>query len=155
MSPKLKSWLLLGGIFVIGVVTGSALTIGLGPRFAHAPERGEMKQRMMAHLTKRLNLTPDQQAKIQPIVDDADGKMQALLHEDRQRSAEIFKDADEQIAALLTPDQQADLKSLEAEREKMFHGKFGHGGHEDQPPPGPAPPPPPPPSPPANKATGA
>src|ERR1700683_4999799 len=35
MSSQLKPWLLLAVIFVVGVVTGSALTMGLGSYFKH------------------------------------------------------------------------------------------------------------------------
>ena len=151
MSPTVKPWLLLGGIFLIGVVTGGVLVMGLGPRFIHPSlqsARG-MKVHWMESLTKRLNLTADQQAKIQPILTDADTKFQALIHDERQHGSQIFKDADDQISALLTPDQQVELKKMEAEREKMFSGhmrqkdgKFGHDG-PDKPAPPPQPPPPP------------
>jgi Spy/CpxP family protein refolding chaperone len=157
MSPKVKPWLLVCGIFVIGVVTGSALTIGVGSRFLHPPQGAHsMKANWMDRLTKRLNLTPGQQAKIQPILADADTKFQALLHDERQHGSQIFKDADDQIEAILTPDQQVELKKMEAEREKMFPGHMhaGHGGQDAHEPPKPEPPPPtdnpaPPPVPPA------
>ena len=148
MSPKVKSWLLLAGIFVIGAVTGGALTIGLGPHFQHPSQRPHsMKANWMEVLTKRLSLTPDQQTKIQPIVADADVKFQALFEDEKQQGSQIFKDADDKIEALLNPDQQAELKKIEAERQKMFHGhmhpggNYGHGG-EDQHQSPPAPPPP-------------
>jgi Spy/CpxP family protein refolding chaperone len=147
MSPKFKPWLLLGGIFVIGVVTGSALTIGLGPHFMHGSGERDMRKHWMAHLTAELNLTADQQAKIQPILADAEGKIQALRHEQVEHGYEIFKAADEQISALLTPDQKVELQKMEAEREKMFAGHmhppgsmFNHDGPDDRmPPPPPAP----------------
>ena len=147
MSPKLKPWLLLGGIFVIGVVTGTALTIGLAPRFLHPPQHN-MRANWMDRLTNRLHLTLDQQAKIQPILADADTKFQALLHDERQHGSQIFKDADDQIEAILTPDQQVELKKMEAERERMFPGhhpgggNFNHGGPDEHQPPPPASPPP-------------
>jgi Spy/CpxP family protein refolding chaperone len=146
MSPKLKPWLLVCGIFVIGVVTGSALTVGLGSRFLHPGQGGyNMKAHWMTRLTDRLHLTADQQAKIQPILADADTKFQALIKDERQSGSQIFKDADEKIEAILTPDQQVELKKMEAEREKMFAGhmhpgggNFNHGGqvgHMPPPPP--------------------
>jgi Spy/CpxP family protein refolding chaperone len=122
MSPKFKPWLLLGIIFIVGVVTGSALTIGLGPHFMRPPVPREMKGHWMAHLIRDLNLTDDQQAKIQPILTDADSKLQALRHDEVERGAQIFKAADDQIAALLSPEQKAELLRMEAEREKMFSG---------------------------------
>ena len=150
MSPKMKPWLLVCGIFVIGVVTGGALTIGLGPhvyRFVHAsapPAPRDMKKNWMAHLIRDLNLNADQEAKIQPIVTDAAAKLQALHHEEMEQGSQIFKAANDQINALLTPDQQVEMQKMEAERQKMFPGHmhsggFRHDGPDDQ-----APPPPPP-----------
>lgn len=152
MSPKIKPWLLLGGIFVIGVVTGAALTIGLGPHFARfmhppVPAQHDMRKNWMAHLTKALNLSADQQAKIQPIVTDASTKLQALHHDEMEQGSQIFKTANDQISALLTPDQKAEMQKMEEERQKTFPGHmhpgggFHHGGPDDQMPPPPAPPP--------------
>jgi Spy/CpxP family protein refolding chaperone len=145
MSSLLKPWLLLAVIFVLGVVTGAALTIGLGPRFMHAPGAQQMKRLWMEHLTKRLNLTADQQAKIQPILADADTKIHALHRDEVDRFSQIFKETDDQISALLTPAQQAELQKMESEREKMFGHMHHHGvpGDEGGMPPPPAPPPPP------------
>lgn len=128
---KFKPWLYLATIFVVGAVTGSALTIGLASHFMKPPGAQQMKQHWMMFLTKQLNLTPDQQAKIQPILTDAESKIQALHRDEMERGSQIIKTANDQIAAILTPDQKAQLAKLEAEREKMFSGHmhpWGHGG---------------------------
>jgi Spy/CpxP family protein refolding chaperone len=157
MMNKLKPWLLMGGIFVIGVVTGGALSFGLGAHFMHGPmDNRDMNKHWMAHLTKELNLTADQQAKIQPILADADVRFHALFRDEKQQGAQIFRETDDKIAAVLTPDQEAELKKMEAEREKMFPGhrhspgdKFDHGAPDgSMPTPPPPPPGPPPPLPP-------
>jgi len=168
MSLKYKSWLLLGGIFVVGAVSGAALTAGLGPRFAlppmpHSPEAHDMNRHWIAHLTHELSLTTDQQAKIEPILADAESKLQSLHHDEVERGSQIFKAADDQIAALLTPDQKLALQKMQKEREKMFSGhvhswgaphegsgdSHHHGETEDSPPPPPPPGSPPPPAAPA------
>jgi Spy/CpxP family protein refolding chaperone len=159
MSSKLKPWLVLAIIFIVGVVTGSALTIGLSPYFIHPPGEMSMKRHWMAELVHRLNLTADQQAKIEPIVADASTKLQSVHRDEMERGAQIFKEAHDQISALLTPEQKVELQKLESEREKMFSGHMRPRGpthegpdgmhHHD----GPesdnsmAPPPPPPPAP--------
>ena len=122
---KLKPWLLLAVIFVVGVITGSALTIGLASHFMHPSGGQQMKQHWMMMLTRQLNLTADQQAKIQPILTDADTKIQALHRDEVDRGSQIIKAANDQISAILTPEQQAQMKKMEADREKMFSG---HGG---------------------------
>jgi Spy/CpxP family protein refolding chaperone len=147
MSSNFKPWLVLAIIFIAGILTGSALTMALSPHFAKPPAPRDMRQHWMARLTDRLKLTPDQQAKIQPILADATTKAQALHRDEVQRGSQIFKAANEQISALLTPDQKVELQKMEAEREKMFSGHMHrHGGPDDD---GRMPPPPPP-APPAN-----
>ena len=151
MSSQLKPWLLLGIIFIVGVVTGSALTIGLGPHFMHTPGAPQMKRLWMRHLVERLNLTSDQQAKIQPILTDAENQIQSLHREEIDHGAQIFKETNDRIAALLTPGQKVELQKIENEREKMFSGHIHHhGGPGDD---GGAPPPPPPPPPPPSGAS--
>ena len=132
MSSKLKPWLLLAVIFIVGVVTGSALTIGLGPHishFMHPPGPHDMKKHWMEHLTHKLNLTADQQAKIEPILADAETKFQSLHRDEMERGAQIFKSSNDQISALLTPEQKVELQQMESEREKMFSGHMHH--HDD------------------------
>jgi Spy/CpxP family protein refolding chaperone len=152
MSLKFKSWLLLAVIFIVGVVTGAALTIGLGAHFRHPPGEQQMGRLWMTQLVQRLNLTADQQAKIEPILADAKTKIKSLHRDEVERGSQIFKAAHDQIAALLTPDQNVELQKMEAEREKMFSGHMRPWGplpggmhHHDGPDDGPMPPPPPPP----------
>jgi hypothetical protein len=153
MSPKFKPWLLLGVIFVVGIVTGSALTIGWMSHFTPPPGEQQMKRHWMTRLVDRLNLTADQQSKIQPILTDAEKKIPALHRDEMDHGSQIIKAADDQIAALLTSGQQVELQKMESEREKMFSGhmhpwgashddRYHHDGAPDPhapPPPGPPP----------------
>jgi len=165
MSSKFKPWLMLAVIFVVGVVTGSALTFGLGPHFMHHPGQQQISggqqinpqqinRLWMAQLVQRLDLTADQQAKIKPILTDARIKIQSLHRDEVERGSQIMKTAHDQISALLTPEQKVELQQMEAEREKMFldhmrpwgpphEGPGGvrrHGGPEDNMMPPPSPP---------------
>jgi Spy/CpxP family protein refolding chaperone len=143
MSSQLKPWLVLAVIFIVGVVTGSALTIGLGSHFIHPPGEQQITHHWMTHLVQRLKLTADQQAKIEPILADAETKFQSLHHEEVEHGSQIFKAANDQISALLTPEQNVELQKMETEREKMFSGHVrpwgppheGSGGtyHHDKP----------------------
>ena len=169
MSSKMKPWLVLSVIFIVGIVTGSALTVGLAPHFVqppppHAPEPTEIKSHWLAYLTRRLNLTADQKAKIDPIVADATARLQALQHKEVEADSQIFKAANDQIVALLTPEQKVEMQKMESEREKMFSGHMRpggpphdgsgemhhHGGTNEN---GAPPPPPPPPTPAASTNT--
>jgi Spy/CpxP family protein refolding chaperone len=122
MSLKLKPWAVLTVIFIVGAITGSALTIGLGSHFMHSPGPRDMKRHWMAHLTHDLNLTTDQQARIQPILADAETKIQALHRDEIERGSQILKATDDQISTLLTDAQKTELQKMEEEREKMFSG---------------------------------
>ncbi len=155
MSSQVKPWLVLAVIFIVGVVTGSALTIGWTSHFQRPQGPPQIRRLWMAHLVTRLDLTPDQPAKIQPILAEAEGKIQALHRDEVEHGAQIIKTTDDQIAALLTPEQQTELQKMESEREKMFSGHmrpwgsphdgpggmFQHGGPDEQLPAPPLPPP--------------
>lgn len=132
MTSVVKPWLILTIIFVAGVATGVALTIALSSHFISPPGEAQMREHWMAGLVRRLDLTADQQAKIQPIVADATTKIQALHRDEIDHGSQIIKSADDKIAAILTPTQKAELQKMESEREKRF---FGHmhpwgPGHE-------------------------
>jgi Spy/CpxP family protein refolding chaperone len=125
MSAVIKPWLLLGGIFVVGIVTGSALTLGISSHFLHSPHNdADMRAHWISFLVQRLNLTPDQKAKIKPIVMDATTRIQALHRDEVQQGSQIIRTANEQILAELTPDQKVQLQKLEDEREKMFQTRM-------------------------------
>jgi protein CpxP len=95
----------------------------------HAPS----PQRQAEHLSKELNLTPDQTAKLTPIFADRDQKMKALWGNGQQQSQPDFrqqmhaiqKSTNDQLATVLTPDQLQQMKS-------MRHGR-GERGHHGQP----------------------
>ena len=138
MSSKFKPWLLLAVIFIVGVVTGSALTIGLASHFLHPPGGQQVGRLWMAQLVRRLDLTADQQAKIEPILVDARTQIQSLHRDEVERGSQIFKATHDRISALLTPEQNIELQKMESEREKMFLGHMRpwgplrhHGGPGD------------------------
>jgi Spy/CpxP family protein refolding chaperone len=128
MSASVKAWLLLGGIFIVGVVTGYALTFGFALHF-HGP-RGEadMRTHMMAQYVRRLNLTDDQRAQIAPIVRDTAHNIQELHRDEVGRGFEIFHMANQKILAILTPEQKAQLQRLEQEQDMMFSNRPTHPG---------------------------
>jgi protein CpxP len=87
-------------------------------------------QRQAEHLSKALNLTQDQTAKLAPIFADRDQKMSALFQNQQlapqdkhQQMHAIQKSTNEQLATVLTPDQLQQVKS-------MHHEHGGHMRHE-------------------------
>lgn len=87
----------------------------------------------LEHLTKKLDLTKEQQDKILPIIEEKHKKMEAL----HDQMKEIRQQAMGKIEAELTPDQQKKWKEMQEERkEKMKeykekHGKGGKKGKHD------------------------
>jgi Spy/CpxP family protein refolding chaperone len=113
-------------------------------------------------LTKQLNLTEDQQAKIKPILEASHEKAQQLREshkpqqgangeaaqppsreerqEMRKQMEQIHNDTISQVRAQLTPDQQTKFDQLVAnmnqhEREGMRHRRGNEGGNGENPPP--------------------
>ena len=74
---------------------------GPGGRHGHGGPGGPLE-----NLTETLNLTPDQKAKIQPIVDQAKPQIAAIHQEAMQKTKAVMDNAMAQIRPLLTPDQQ-------------------------------------------------
>ena len=139
-SAIFKPWLVLVLIFLAGVGTGILLTVGLRAHFMHPPGVQIMKRHWMAYLTQKLNLTADQQAKIDPIVTDAISQLQKLHQHEMSQASHIRELVNSQISALLTPDQKVKLQQMESERDRGFLGRNHFGMHSGGPTPGGLPP---------------
>jgi Spy/CpxP family protein refolding chaperone len=75
-------------------------------------------QREAAKLSKKLNLSSDQTAKLEPILADRDNKIAALTNDTtiapavmKQQMRTIRQQTRQQLATILTPDQLQQLKS--------------------------------------------
>ena len=97
-----------------------------GPR-QHGQWQGHQPnpQAEVKMLTKRLNLTPDQAAQIEPILADRQARMQALKPAEgsqpdfkamRQQRRAIMEDTQAKLAGILTPDQMAKLQERKGGR---------------------------------------
>ncbi len=78
-------------------------------------------------MTAKLNLTPDQQAKITPIIADRQQQMQAIRTDTSSRPMQRMKKAkavteesDKKINAVLTPDQQKQYAALEEQMKEQM-----------------------------------
>jgi protein CpxP len=93
----------------------------------HRAHRAPNPQKQAEFISKKLNLSADQTAKLTPIFADRDQKFQALMQDQsltpQQRHEQmkaIHQSTKQQLATVLTPDQIQQLKS-------MRHGHRGHG----------------------------
>jgi periplasmic protein CpxP/Spy len=89
----------------------------------------------LKHLTKQLNLSDDQQAKLKPILEDQRKQMDgirndsSLSREDRfSKMQEVRQGSDTQIKSVLNDDQQKNFDKMreeQANRMKRWHNKGG------------------------------
>jgi Spy/CpxP family protein refolding chaperone len=74
---------------------------------------------VLKHMTETLNLTPDQQAKVQPILDQAKPQVIAIHQEAMQKMKAVMDDTTSKIRPLLKPDQQQKLDNIRQAHEDM------------------------------------
>ena len=91
----------------------AAAAIALGGFGVALAKTGPGGHRAGLDLTKSLNLTPDQQAKVQPILDQARPQIVAIHQDAEQKTTAVITTAVAQIRPLLTPEQQ---KKLDAQQ---------------------------------------
>lgn len=113
----------------------------------HGPGHGQFDPaKRAAMLTKRLNLSSDQQSKVEEILKSEQSQMQSLRtdssvsQEDRHsKMMEIHKSSNDQIRALLNDDQQKKWDQMQSRRQEWMqghhHGGQAPGGSTDSPPP--------------------
>lgn len=73
----------------------------------------------MEHLTKALDLTPEQQAKIKPILEQAKPQLKAARQESMEKVKAIRENMQAQIRPILTPAQQQKFDAVKKAREDM------------------------------------
>lgn len=126
-------------VFIAGVTTGALFgthqikrRIFLGP-----PHSGDVSERMRGHLQEALDLTPEQAAKIAPIVDATSAKLEAIRVETAERVRQVMEESKTEIAPQLTPEQQKKLQALKQKHIRILK----HHGFSPPPPesPGPSP----------------
>ena len=96
----------LGGFVVVQAQPGSG---GHGHAFG------------LQGITKQLNLTSDQQTKVQPILDQAKPQIAAIHQEAMQKMKTVMDSTLSQIRPLLNPDQQKKLDDIQKARQDMMN----------------------------------
>jgi len=127
-------WKLIAGfllVFIAGGITGAFV----GGSYArqhffelHHPERiaGRMKER----LRSELNLTPEQAAKISPIIDKTTAQLRDIRRDTGRRVHEIIADAHRQMAAQLTDQQRQKLTQMEERHRRWRQHRFHDSSDE-------------------------
>ncbi len=87
---------------------------GHGPGHCHG-----MRGNPLEHLSNKLDLTADQKAKVQPIIDQARPQIEAIHKEAMEKMRSVMENAGTQIRPLLTPEQQQKFDAMKQAHEKM------------------------------------
>ena len=104
----------------------------MGHRMGHGPMMPSVDDQVK-HLTKKLNLSDDQQAKLKPILEDQHKQLQAI-HNDSSLSREdrfskmqaLRQSSDTQIKSILNEDQQKNFDKMREEQQGRM-GKWKGG----------------------------
>ncbi len=75
----------------------------------------------LQHLTKQLDLTSDQETKVQPILDAAKPQLIAIHQEAMQKAKGVIDNSVTQIRPLLTADQQKKLDAIQKAHQDMMN----------------------------------
>jgi predicted metalloprotease len=116
---RLKIWLVLVVVFVLGGVTGSALT-GLLTTRARGDRAGSREQRF-EKMRQDLKLDDKQTAAVREILDETRNEYRALRTELRPRFEEPRLKARSRIRALLNTDQQQKFDALAAQQDAQHN----------------------------------
>lgn len=121
-------WKLIAGfllVFVAGGITGAFVGGSYARRHfleLHRPEGigAQMKERLRAEL----NLTPEQVAKISPIIDKTASQLRDIRRDTGQRVHQFISEAHRQMAASLTDEQRQKLQQIEEQHRRWRHHHF-------------------------------
>jgi hypothetical protein len=128
---QFSKWKTIGyaaALFATGAISGVALGVYETKTHLLEPQRTqEIADRIKTRLQAKLDLSPDQEAKINPIVDNTAAEVRTARMEMAQRIGKIFEESYAKISAILTPDQRKKLDQMEKERaDMMSHWQENH-----------------------------
>ena len=110
---------------IITLTAACSLALGVFIAQAHDPAEGGHGKgghrwgNPLGHLTEKLDLTADQKAKVQPIIDQAKPQLQTIHQDAMQKAKAVMDNTMAQIRPLLTPEQLTKLDAMKAAYEKM------------------------------------
>ena len=123
MSRNLKLWIALAGVVVffagaaVGLFAGAVHVRHHAVMFRHGPHMGE---RMQEHLEHELRLTPEQSAKVTPIIQQMSAQLESIRQETSERVTKTMNDSHQAMLPLLTPEQRQKLEELRRRHENMM-----------------------------------
>ncbi|PYJ17072.1 MAG: hypothetical protein DME96_07365 [Verrucomicrobia bacterium] len=95
------------------IVLGGIVMVQAQPGAGGGGGRGHGKRLMLERLPQELNLTSEQQTKVQPIIDQAKPQIATIRREAMQKIKAVMDSTMSQIRPVLTPDQQRKLDDIQ------------------------------------------
>jgi len=113
-------------IFLAGAGSGALVGWQVCRRTPVAPvPPAEIGARLRARFQSQLALTPEQVQKINPMIDQAMHRVEAIRNETANHVFANVSDLHQQMLAVLTPEQKVKFEELERERRDHLRQKFG------------------------------
>ena len=128
---------LFATLLAAGMIAPGIVSLNAQQGDAPPPAQAETPTSMMDVLSQKLDLSDDQKAQIQPILDDRRAKITALRNDQSlgrlqrmHKARKILEESDKKMNAILNPDQQKKYAELEQQmhakmRERMQQGQSG------------------------------
>ncbi len=127
MNRALKISLVFVGIFAAGAASGVLGTMRYQEmkREARRANADSFGPTQMQRFAGALDLTPEQQAKLQPILNETADALRKLRRESFRSGAALIADMEARMAELLTPEQRERLAVMQAEQRERMRQRFG------------------------------
>jgi len=126
---RLSKWKLscyVAALFLIGAGSGALVTWRVCRRIPAAPRPAtEIGARLRARLQSQLDLTPEQAQKIDPLIDQAMGRVEEIRRETASQVFANVSNLDARVLQVLTPEQKVKFEELERERRTHLRQKYG------------------------------
>jgi len=115
---KLMMWLVLVAVFLLGSVSGAALTGLIRSRASgERPDHERAMKERFDKMRSELNLSDQQTTAVRAILEETRNEYRALKTELRARFEEPRQKARTRIRALLTPEQQQKFDAMVAQHD--------------------------------------
>jgi Spy/CpxP family protein refolding chaperone len=113
-------------IFLAGAGSGALVAWQVARRVPVAPSTpAEIGARLRARFETQLDLTPEQRHKVDPMIDQAMLRVEAIRQETASHVFANVSQLHEQMLPVLTPEQKTKFEALERERRVRLRQKFG------------------------------
>ena len=103
----------LVAIFIAGAVTGAMITVRVAKNYiARQSNLERWAASALRDYEKRLNLTPEQAAKLRPVFDSTAKRLHEVRAETGRETLVVLRDMNDEVSRELTPDQQKRLEDI-------------------------------------------